>query len=75
MLMNILELTDWLNKHMDFWSIQRETSEWDRYTPIKYEGIYERIGHIVVWNEVGSIEHTFYMYRPVGGGTVVYDVE
>lgn len=51
-------------------------SKWhnvESYTPLKYRGIYEYIGYAYVWNDVGSIEQSFKMYRPVGSGTILYE--
>ena len=46
----------------------------DIHTPLKYESIYEYIGYVNIWNEVGCIENTFKMYRPSKGhGTIKYD--
>lgn len=44
-------------------------------TPLKYRGIYERIGYLTIWNDVGSIEYSIAMYRPLGGGSILYDTE
>lgn len=44
------------------------------HTPFKYDGIYEYIGYVDIWNEIGCVENTFEMYRPVKGhGTILYD--
>lgn len=57
----------------EFFIVREFVPEDKRYTPIKYRGILERIGCLTVWNEVGGIENEFYIYRPLGGGELVYD--
>ena len=78
MLMNIAELMGYLEKELyycEYFSLQKETPKhFDWSIPFKYAGIYERIGYVNVWNDVGSVEYEFPMYRPIGGGTIVYDV-
>ena len=74
MLMNIRELLNWLDEQLYYcyeYSIDKHYTMWcDRPKNIDYE----RIGIATVWNDVGSIEYNFDMYRPVGGGTVYYFV-
>lgn len=71
MLVNIKELLDWLDDNVfgDYYSIDKHYTMWcDRPRTCNYE----RIGIATVWNDVGSVEYSFDMYRPVGGGTVLY---
>lgn len=74
MLMNIKELIDWLDEKLYDcyeYSISQQFHMWcDRPKSSNYE----RIGIATVWNDVGSIEYSFDMYRPIGGGTVLYFV-
>lgn len=52
----------------------RMHSNIDIHAPYKYEGIYEYIGYANIWNDVGCVEYCFRMYRPIGSGTILYDV-
>lgn len=77
MLMNWKQILD---KYMDEGhTINRvfRNSKWhnvESYTPLKYDGIYEYIGYITIWNDVGCVENTFKMYRPAKGqGTILYE--
>lgn len=79
MLMNFRELVDWVYENIpeDIYefSIAKETPK-NCDLPIKFTYLnkYERIGYAQVWNDFGTIEFEFPMYRPIGGGTVLYDV-
>lgn len=46
----------------------------DMYIPMKYDGIYSPVGLYTVWDEVGGIAASGLAWRPVNGGTVVFDV-
>lgn len=46
----------------------------DIRVPMIYRGLYEVDGKYTVWNEVGGIEAEGLIYRPVKGGTVLYEV-
>ena len=78
-MLNFRELINWLdNNYKDWESIMKDRTYYgcDSFcTPLKYEGIYKRIGRASVWNDVGSIELDVDMYVPVEGGTVLYDVD
>lgn len=75
------ELLLWLDDNMaldEYCMIDKHLVKQNDYvacTPIKYRGLWEHIGYVTIWNSVGCIEYEFQMYRPVGNGTVVYDVE
>lgn len=77
MLVNYLELLNWLNNENfeEDYSIAKYFTKDDEYTPMKYRGIYENIGWADLWNDVGMCVATIPMYRPVGGGTVLYPIE
>lgn len=82
MLMNFRELLNWLDENMymdksdEYYSIVKTlVKEHEKmYIPLKYRDRYEKIGYCSVWNYVGSIEYEFDMYRPIGSGTVYYEV-
>jgi len=75
-MMNYRELLIWLEERMkdeDEYSINKwipKNYNW----PLPYicDCKYVKIGECNIWNEVGSIEYTFEMYKPVNGGTILY---
>ena len=73
MFMNFKELTNWLDKRLNSYYIDKKIVK-ESYTPFKYKGIYEGIGYVTIWNDFGGIEYEFKMFKPVNGGTVVYEV-
>lgn len=78
MLMNKLELVKRLDKDCPFWDFIVVEDIKDKFirkdVPMKYEGIVEeRIGLANIWNDVGCLECNIWMYKPVGGGTILYD--
>jgi hypothetical protein len=78
MLMNFKEFIDYLDKNIPYWDFIEKGNIKDdfRYIPMKYDYILEkRIGYASVWNDVGCVEMTVSMYKPIGGGTVLYDVD
>lgn len=80
MLMNRLQLMDWLDENIPDWDgwIREErniNNYWNSYVPMKYDNILEeRLGYISIINDVGCFERSIAMYKPIGGGTVLYDV-
>ena len=78
-MLNFRELLDWLDVELyyceDYTIDKKYPADRTCKTPLKYIGIYEWIGVATVWDDCGSITHEFDMYRPVGSGTVLYDVE
>ena len=46
----------------------------DVYIPMRYDGIYKCIGMYTVWDEVGGIASSGLCWRPVEGGTVLFEV-
>lgn len=77
MLKNRKELLTWLidNKRLDdetYINIDRNIPK-DMYIPMRYNGIYEYVGMYTIWDEVGGIAASGLCYRPVNGGTVVYE--
>ena len=79
MFMNTRDLYKWLDEHMKGdYSIMKhyvKQKDYTACTPLKYRGIWEHIGYVTIWNDFGGIDYEFQMYRPVGNGTVVYDVD
>lgn len=75
--MNFKQFTNWLDKNIPYWDfvIKEDTKDKFDYVPMKYERILEkRIGYATVWNDIGCVEMSVNMYKPIGGGTVLYDV-
>ena len=77
MLMNYKEMND---KYVeDGYTVRRifRNDRWhntDVHTPLRLSGVVEYIGYAEIWNEVGTIEHIFKMYRSSKGhGTIKYD--
>ena len=78
MLMNRKEMLSWLIQTR---AIEEETYvDIDRHIPSdihipgRYAGIYECTGIYTVWDEVGGIASKGFVWKPVKGGTVLYEV-
>ena len=78
MLMNRKEMLSWLikNKTIEeetYVNIDRHIPK-DIHIPFKYDGIYECVGIYTVWDEVGGVASSGFCWRPVNGGTVLFEV-
>lgn len=78
MLMNRKEMINWLieNKSIEedtYVNVDRHLPK-DTYIPMRYDGIFVPIGVYTIWDEVGGIASSGLVYRPVKGGTVLYEV-
>ena len=77
-MLNYRELLIWLDEHLyedEEYSIQKWIpKEYNWPLPYIFDGKYVKIGECTIWNEVGSVEYEFSMYKPVNGGTILYDV-
>lgn len=78
MLMNRKETFNWLisKRRLDddaYISIDRKNIK-DIHIPFRYEGIYSPIGIFTIWDEVGGIAASGIAWKPVEGGTVLFDV-
>ena len=79
MLKNRKEMFNWLIKERrldeeTYVNIDRNIPKEMKYIPMKYEGIYDLIGMYTVWDEVGGIASSGKVYKPVKGGTILFEV-
>ena len=76
MLMNRKELTDWLNETMEeeyYIHVDRKVPG-HIYIHNRYYDIYDCAGMYTVWDEVGGIAEQGFIWKPIGGGTLMYEV-
>jgi len=74
-MMNFKELIDWLDGELQYCDNYVIDKQYHLcYTPIKYRGIYERIGVARVFDDCGSNICDFAIFKPVEGGTIVYEM-
>lgn len=75
MLMNRKEITDWLKTMGEepYIHVDRKISS-NIYIPMRYYGIYDCAGIYTAWDEVGGVAEQGFVWKPVGGGTLMYEV-
>ena len=70
-LLTYLIETKRLDEETNFW-IDRKLPK-DMYIPTIYDGVYKCIGSYTIWDEVGGIASNGLCWRPIKGGTVLFD--